>query len=1075
MALIAGLVTLLLISAACAGVPRPRSVEIELGESDLHKTVTPGTAVRLICNLDTGDSIWWSWNGVDVAAESGSRMKVTKQSLRIKYSAESDSGVYGCHAGDETQNVTLTVTSAKGLKKGGKKAVKSDAPENLRYVPEIPNKELQDIQADMAVRLDSAAFRTDDDDYIQSYFSRQNKKSSGESMSDFPTKKTSFLSESYIKPRLLSLDKKPKTITKFSGSLLVLNCDATGNPWPNITWTKDQKEVRSERVHGSNWSFLKSDITGADSGEYTCTVCNVEGCVANSFNVKILEDGMSQRLRFRESPQNATVFVRGTATFKCSPDAKAEISWIRRVSAGYKDVTDNSWSPTESSQDRVVLVKSGGMYPEVLTIENVTREDEGLYTCVADTATGTSQASAYLRVLDVTLGEVTDSEDLDKDNDVQTTVGSYNSTELKTKPRFLKPDKMRRVWVKPAGNMLKLKCPADGNPSPNITWTKYGAPPSRQIGRIKYSRWSIVLEDVVTSDSGNYTCLVCNSEGCIDYTFDVDIIEVVHHRPILTEPPQNVTAVRGENCTLKCSFLSHLHHYMVWARRKVDGTDNLEEIYNNSVETGSDNQSSDVLVIQNVTHDDEGWYSCIAGNSLGNTYASAYLKVIDEEEIPEARAQREIPYVSHVVLAIFGSLLLIIPIVFFTCFKRFKRVNKQKLAEALYMGKKVIVEKPCITSDDTNASEPLMLPRVKIETQKLQNCKVGNGSIIGISPGELISQYELPLDAPWEFPRHQLILGEELGSGAFGKVMKAKAEGIINPGVTSVVAVKMLKEGHTDAEMTDLVSEMELMKMIGKHVNIINLLGCCTQGGPLYVIVEYAPNGNLREFLRQHRPGSGYEPAIGTELKERQALTQKDLVSFAYQVARGMEYLASRKCIHRDLAARNVLVSDNNVLKIADFGLARDVHSQYYYRKTTNGRLPVKWMAPEALFDCVYTSQSDVWSYGILLWEIMTLGGTPYPCVPRVEKLFQLLQKGHRMEKPPCCSMDIYLLMRECWSYQPFKRPKFRDLVQSLDSILSYTANEEYLDMGLPQVETPPSSPDNSDGEGSFPYPAPPF
>lgn len=95
--------------------------------------------------------------------------------------------------------------------------------------------------------------------------------------------------------------------------------------------------------------------------------------------------------------------------------------------------------------------------------------------------------------------------------------------------------------------------------------------------------------------------------------------------------------------------------------------------------------------------------------------------------------------------------------------------------------------------------------------------------------------------------------------------------------------------------MMDLVSEMELMKMIGKHINIINLLGCCTQNGPLLVVVEYAPNGNLREYLRQHRPCSGYEPAIGTGMKERKTLTQKDLVSFAYQVARGMEYLASRK------------------------------------------------------------------------------------------------------------------------------------------------------------------------------------
>jgi serine/threonine protein kinase len=113
------------------------------------------------------------------------------------------------------------------------------------------------------------------------------------------------------------------------------------------------------------------------------------------------------------------------------------------------------------------------------------------------------------------------------------------------------------------------------------------------------------------------------------------------------------------------------------------------------------------------------------------------------------------------------------------------------------------------------------------------------------------------------------------------------------------------------------------------------------------------------------------------------------------------------QCIHRDLAARNVLVSEDCVLKIADFGLARDVHMHEYYRKTTDGRLPVKWMAPEALFQRVYTSQSDVWSFGILLWEIMTLGGTPYPSVPNIERLFQLLRDGHRMEKPVSCSLEV--------------------------------------------------------------------
>ena len=168
-----------------------------------------------------------------------------------------------------------------------------------------------------------------------------------------------------------------------------------------------------------------------------------------------------------------------------------------------------------------------------------------------------------------------------------------------------------------------------------------------------------------------------------------------------------------------------------------------------------------------------------------------------------------------------------------------------------------------------------------------------------------------------------------------------------------------------------------------------------------------------------------------------------------------MEYLASKKCIHRDLAARNVLVAEDNVLKIADFGLARDVQNFDYYRKTTDGRLPVKWMAPEALFDRVYTSQSDVWAYGVLLWEIMTLGGTPYPSVP-VEKLFELLRDGHRMERPPNCPGDVYLLMRDCWIAEPKLRPCFTKIVQDLDGILSLTIHDgEYLDLTL---ATPVSS-----------------
>uniref|UniRef100_A0A673NG05 receptor protein-tyrosine kinase n=1 Tax=Sinocyclocheilus rhinocerous TaxID=307959 RepID=A0A673NG05_9TELE len=535
------------------------------------------------------------------------------------------------------------------------------------------------------------------------------------------------------------------------------------------------------------------------------------------------------------------------------------------------------------------------------------------------------------------------------------------------------------------------------------------------------------IPNATLMDQGLYACQVENvgtsERTCLLHNLRLRALEMSRIVTNLTDQRVNVS----DSTTLVCEVSGTPTPTVVWTKD------------NQTVMEGSGvilKRSNRVLTIQRVKKEDSGLYICTACNQQGCDSHEARITV-DEKMNVEL-----IMPIGAVVIAMILWLLIVFVI------RNRKRPNEGDLKTG-YLS--IILD-----LDDMPMDE---------------HCE------------------RLTYDAnKWEFPRDRLKLGEPLGRGAFGQVVEATAYGIEKATTCTTVAVKMLKEGATTSEYRALMSELKILIHIGHHLNVVNLLGACTKpGGPLMVIVEYCKHGNLSSYLKSKRgeyspykvqqeedlhegdlglgtstrldvcTGTAMCTRMGeqtstTQLQDEQEssdwdhLTMEDLISYSFQVTKGMEFLASRKCIHRDLAARNILLSENNVVKICDFGLARDVYKDPDYVRKGDARLPLKWMAPETIFDRVYTTQSDVWSFGVLLWEIFSLGASPYPGVCIDESFCRRLKEGTRMRAPDYATPEIYQTMLDCWLDRPKDRPTFTQLVEHLGNLLQASAQQVRLD-----------------------------
>ncbi|KAL9964183.1 hypothetical protein ACROYT_G027778 [Oculina patagonica] len=285
----------------------------------------------------------------------------------------------------------------------------------------------------------------------------------------------------------------------------------------------------------------------------------------------------------------------------------------------------------------------------------------------------------------------------------------------------------------------------------------------------------------------------------------------------------------------------------------------------------------------------------------------------------------------------------------------------------------------------------------------------------------------LPFTRSWEVSREHVTIEKIIGKGAFGQVAKGTASGLRGRSQKTLVAVKMLKDDAPESDKNDLLSELEVMKKLKPHRHVIKLLGCVTESEPLLVLIEYVPFGDLLGYLRKSR-GLNDMYYNDPDIKPKTNLTSHQLMKFAWQVADGMSYLSSKQIIHRDLAARNVLIGERETCKVTDFGMARDGST---YQRKSKGRLPIKWTAVEALLYRKYSTRSDVWSFGVLLYEIFTIGASPYPRM-NGQQVVDLLKQEYRMPKPQHVDDKLYGIMMKCWQKDPYARPTFVDLRNEL-------------------------------------------
>uniref|UniRef100_A0A9J8AV57 Protein tyrosine kinase 7a n=1 Tax=Cyprinus carpio carpio TaxID=630221 RepID=A0A9J8AV57_CYPCA len=825
------------------------------------------------------------------------------------------------------------------------------------------------------------------------------KNSTGE---EYHTGEASF-NIKWLESGMVSL-KSPESEAEIqSSSQVVLRCNIDGHPRPTNRWHKDETPLseKSYKINNKDRTLTLPNASPDDNGVYYCCAKNAAGhvCSNDNFTLNIIDKSFPQPV---VKPEDLVVMKNEEALFHCQFTAEPPptVEWYH----------DNELVANKNSNPIHLLHRKCIFYNGSLFITQVKQRNTGLYKCVAQGPRGPPVSlEASLRIAEI--------EDM---MPIYSRVFPADSLERVT-CRVPHGHPEPEVWWEHAGQRVPAEgrvyqdglnlifSPTRGEDSGTYTcFAQNKAGQRKQELTVTVANGSDVpvwveqkggtlhFSTVTRADAGNYTCLASNSQqGEIRAVVQLTVAVYV----VFKLKPENTTVYQGHTAVLHCQATGDPPPFIQW--KKKDKFLEADKSRFQKMANGS-------LVIHDVSMEDTGSYTCIAGNSCNIAHTSAELYVVEKPVQHSFANDEKAPYkmIQTIGLSV-GAAVAYIIIVLGLMFYCKQRRNAKRLQKG-EDGDEQEVE--CLNGDVQQNGHT---------TAEIQEeVALTNMAASGISKRH--SSHD-----KLHFPRNNLHTITTLGKGEFGEVLLAKAKAAEDEEET-VVLVKSLQSRDEQMQL-DFRRECEMFAKLS-HANLARLLGICREVEPHYMILEYTDMGDLKQYLRVSKSKD--------EKVKVQPLSTKQKVSVCLQVARGMEHLSNQRFVHKDLAARNCLISSKRQIKVSALGLSKDVYNNEYYHYHQSW-IPLRWLPSEAVFEDDFSTKTDVWSFGVLMWEVFSFGELPYAELTD-DKVLEALQEGKlKLSPPQGCPSRVFKLMVRCWAASPKDRLSFSDICTALSDLPS--------------------------------------